>query len=121
MKVTLHELAFARSGDKGDVCNVGVMAKCPRIYEHLKQALTVERVRAHFGEMVKGAIEAYPMDNLDSINFVLRRALGGGATKTLRFDQTGKAMATAMLRLELDVPADLVDEARRVTSALGMS
>ena len=120
MKVTLHELAFARSGDKGDVCNVGVMAKSPNVYEYLLGALTVERVRAHFGAMVRGAIEAYPMDNLDSINFVLRRALGGGATRTLRFDQTGKAMATAMLRLELDVPAELVAEAREATRGLGL-
>jgi hypothetical protein len=117
-RVTLHELAFARSGDKGDVCNIGVMAKSRRVYELLARELTVERVRAHFGAMVHGAIERYPLDNLDSLNFVLRGALGGGATKTLRFDQTGKAMCTAMLRLELEAPAELVDEARRVTASL---
>ena len=115
MKVELRELAYARSGDKGDVVNIGVMAKSRRIYERLIEVITPERVRAHYGSWVKGDVEIYPAANLDSLVIVLRRGLGGGATTTLRYDQTGKAVGTAILRMEVEVEQELVEEARRRT------
>ena len=112
-RVTLDKLAYARSGDKGDVCNIGVMARTPGIYRFLKTELSAHRIAAHFGAMVSGAVEVYPMDNIDSLSIVLRGALGGGATTTLRYDQTGKAMGSALLRLQLDAGEDLIEQGRR--------
>jgi hypothetical protein len=112
IEVLLHELAYARSGDKGDVCNIGIMAKSPRIYARLLETVTVAVVREFFGDMVRGEVEVYPMPNIDSIQIVLRAGLGGGATTTLRYDQTGKSMGTALLRLPIEVDAALAEEAR---------
>jgi len=117
-QVMLKDLAFARSGDKGDVCNVGVMAKTRSIYEFLLKELTPERVKEHFKGMVKGDVEVYPMPNIDSIQLVLRRSLGGGATCTLRFDQTGKSMCTAVLRMALDADDRLIKEAREASEGI---
>jgi hypothetical protein len=101
--VQLRELAYARSGDKGDLCNVGLLAFNRENYELIRKYVTPERVKEHFGDMVKGAVEIYEMPNIDALEIVLRNALDGGATRTLRFDQTGKAMGTALLRLEIPV------------------
>ncbi len=111
--VTLDKLAYARSGDKGDVCNIGVMARTPDIYEFLLAELSGERIAAHFGEMVRGEVEVYPMTNIHSVSVVLRGALGGGATTTLRYDQTGKAMGSALLRMQLDASEELIEQGRR--------
>lgn len=100
--VKLVDLAYARSGDKGDVSNIGVLAKDEAAYALLERELTPERVKTHFGHWVQGEVEVYPMPNIHGFNVVCRQALGGGATRTLRYDQTGKAMATALLRMELD-------------------
>jgi hypothetical protein len=117
-QVLLNELAFARSGDKGDVCNIGVMAKSRNIYEFLARELTPEKIRSLFKGIVKGDVEVYPMPNLDSVQVVLRRSLGGGATCTLRFDQTGKSMCCALLRMPLEVDDELVDEARKASEKI---
>ena len=117
-QVMLKDLAFARSGDKGDVCNVGIMAMTRSIYEFLVRELTPERVKEHFKGMIKGDVEVYPMPNIDSIELVLRRSLGGGATCTLRFDQTGKSMCTAVLRMTVEADDRLVHEAREASKAI---
>lgn len=117
-ELLLNELAFARSGDKGDVCNIGVMAKSPNIYEFLARELTPERIRSLFKGIVKGDVEVYPMPNLHSVQVVLRRSLGGGATCTLRFDQTGKSMCCALLRMPLDVDDKLAGEARKASEEI---
>ena len=111
-KILLKELAFARSGDKGDVCDIGVMAKTKNIYEFLLHVLTPKRIKEHFLGMVKGDAEVYPMPNINGMEIVLRQSLGGGATRTLRFDQTGKSMCTALLRMELEVDESLLQEAQ---------
>ena len=116
--VELRELAYARSGDKGDTCTIGIMAKSPGIYGHLCASITADAVKEFFGEMVQGEVEIYPLDNIESLAIVLRNSLGGGATKTLRFDQTGKAMGSALLRMTIDVPTSLRDEARQRTIAI---
>ncbi len=105
-RTLLADLAYARSGDKGDVANVGVLAKDTDSYVRIKEVLTPDRIKAHFGEWVAGDVEVYDMANIEAVMIVLRRALGGGATTTLRIDQTGKAMANALLRMPVeDEPA----------------
>lgn len=99
----LRELAYARSGDKGDVCNVGLLALSDEAYEIIEREVTPKRVKAHFGDMVKGDVEIYPLPKVNALEIVLRNALGGGATRTLLFDQTGKSMSTALLRMEVPV------------------
>ncbi len=111
-RVQIRELAFARSGDKGDVSNIGLMAKSKNIYEFLSKAITPERIKDHFKGMIKGDVEIYPMPNIESLEIILRRALGGGATCTLRFDQTGKSMGQALLRMEVQVDEKLLKEAK---------
>ena len=103
MKVQLLHLAHARSGDKGDTANVGIIALKPEYYPILTEQLTVERVKAHFGDMVKGRVERFEMPNIGAINFLLHNALGGGGTLTLKHDAQGKTYSTAFLRMEIDV------------------
>ena len=104
MKVRLLDLAHARSGDKGDTANVGVIARDPAHYPLLVRALTAERVAAHFAGMITGPVERYELPNLHALNFLLHGALGGGGTVSLKTDAQGKTLSTALLRLELEVP-----------------
>lgn len=97
----LKDVAYVRSGDKGDSVTIGVIAKTPADYPVIRKAVTPGSVRRLFGEWVKGDIEVYPMDNIEAVIVVMRRALGGGATRTLRLDQTGKALGNGILRLPL--------------------
>ena len=117
-KVQLKELAYARSGDKGDVCNVGIMAKTKNVYEFLLEALTQEKIKAYYKGMVKGDVEIYPLPNIDSLQIVLRQSLGGGATCTLRFDQTGKSMGPVLLGMMIEVDEALIDEAAKASAAI---
>jgi len=117
-KVQLKELAYARSGDKGDVCNVGVMAKTKNVYEFLLKALTPEKIKAYYKGMVKGDVEIYPLPNIDSLEIVLRQSLGGGATCTLRFDQTGKSMGPVLLGMMIEADEALIDEAAKATASI---
>jgi len=102
-KVQLKDLAYARSGDKGDICNIGLIALDDKKYKILEKELTPEKIKEFFGPMVKGDVQIYPLPNLNCLQVVLNGALGGGATNTLRYDQTGKAMSTAILRMEIEV------------------
>jgi hypothetical protein len=101
-KVRLSELALARSGDKGDISDIGLMAFNDKNYEIIKKQVTPQRVKEHFKDWVKGNVEIYEMPNILSLEIVMHQALGGGATKTLRFDQTGKAMGNALLFMEVE-------------------
>jgi hypothetical protein len=102
-KITLRDICYYRSGDKGDISNIGLMAKNDKAYKIIKKEVTPERIKAHFKDWVKGDVIIYPMDNLQSLEIMLYKALGGGATKTLRIDQTGKAMGNALSRMEIEV------------------
>lgn len=104
MRVRLLDLAHARSGDKGDTANVGVIARRPSDYPLLVRALTAERVAAHFTGMITGPVERFELPNLHALNFLLHGALGGGGTVSLKTDAQGKTLSTALLRLELEVP-----------------
>ncbi|MBT8489076.1 MAG: hypothetical protein HKN72_17415 [Gemmatimonadetes bacterium] len=108
-KVQLVHLAHARSGDKGDTANVGVIAYDEAHYCLLREQLTPEAVKAHFGEMVKGDVERFELPNLSALNFLLYGALGGGGTMSLMNDAQGKVFSTGLLRMEIDVPADVAE------------
>lgn len=98
----LVEFASARSGDKGDCCNIGLFVNNRQDYERVKLLVTPERVKAHFQGIVKGEVERYEVPNILAFNFVLRRALGGGGTRSLAIDGLGKTMGAALLRLEIE-------------------
>jgi hypothetical protein len=108
-RVQLVHLAHARSGDKGDTANVGVIAYDVDHYELLRGQLTPERVAAHFGTLVKGGVERFELPNLGALNFLLHGALDGGGTMSLMNDAQGKVFSTAMLRMEIEVPDDVAD------------
>ena len=99
MSRLLADIAYIRSGDKGDICTAGLLAKRPADYALLKRSVSPERVKALYGDWIQGPVNCYPMDNIEAVVVVMEGALGGGATKTLRLDQTGKAMGHALLRL----------------------
>lgn len=104
MKVRLLDIAHARSGDKGDTANVGVIALKPEWYPVLSKHLTLDRVRDHFHGVITGGVERYELPNLKALNFLLHGALDGGGTLSLKTDAQGKVFSTAMLRLVIDVP-----------------
>ena len=103
-RMQLKDIAHARSGDKGDTVNVGVIALDPAHYDLLVRELTEARVKEHFGEMVKGEVQRFELPNLGALNFLLHNALGGGGTVSLMTDAQGKTFSTALLRMEIDVP-----------------
>jgi hypothetical protein len=111
MKVRLVDIAHARSGDKGDTANVGVIALRREWYPLLAREVTRQRVATHFRGMISGEVERFELPNLDALNFLLHGALGGGGTLSLKTDAQGKVFSTALLRMTLDV-ADY--EARRL-------
>ena len=101
----LADIAYIRSGDKGDVCTAGLIAKRPEFYPLLKASVSADRVKRHYGAWVMGNVSCFPMDNIEAIVVVMEGALGGGATRTLRLDQTGKSLGHALLRLPCVEPA----------------
>lgn len=108
MKIRLLDIAHARSGDKGDTANVGVIARRPEYYPVLVKYLTVERVRTHFAGIALGRVERFELPNLGALNFLLHEALGGGGTRSLKNDAQGKTLGSAMLRMELDVQEQVI-------------
>lgn len=103
MKVPLARIAHTRSGDKGDLANIGVIVWRERDYPILVREVTADRVRRHFGALVKGEVERYELPNLGALNFVLHQALAGGGTVSLRVDAQGKTLGAALLSLEIEV------------------
>lgn len=101
--VPLIELAHARSGDKGDTCNIGLIARQPEYYPILVEKVTAERVKAHFQGVCLGKVERFEVPNLDALNFLLYQALDGGGTVSLRADPQGKTLSTALLRMEIAI------------------
>lgn len=106
MRVRLLDIAHARSGDKGDTANVGVIALRPEWYPVLERELTERRVAEHFRGVITGGVQRYTLPNLRALNFLLHGALDGGGTLSLKTDAQGKVFSTALLRLVLDVPDD---------------
>lgn len=103
-RMRLHAMAHARSGDKGDASNVGLIAYDEAGFEILKREVTTDRVKAHFGAVVKGAVDRYEVPNLLALNFILHDALGGGGSGSLKTDAQGKTHGMGLLLMEIDVP-----------------
>ena len=103
MQIQLVKLAHARSGDKGDTANVGLIAFSDDIYPILVREVTGERVKEHFQGICKGAVERYELPNLSALNFLLHESLGGGGTLSLMTDAQGKTFSTALLRMKIEI------------------
>ncbi len=102
-KIKLQQIAHARSGDKGDTANVGLIAIDPKDYPTLAKHVTAERVKDHFKGICLGKVERFELPNLGALNFLLHESLGGGGTLSLKTDAQGKTYAAAILRMEIDV------------------
>ena len=112
MKIPLSKIAYARSGDKGDGSNVGVVAYNQQIYDVLRERLTTDRVKDHFKDICFGNVDRYEAPNLLALNFILHDSLGGGGSESLKTDAQGKTHGLGILFLELEVPDDLEIPAR---------
>jgi hypothetical protein len=102
MKIQLRQICHARSGDKGDTANIGLIALREEYYPVIAKHVTADRVKKHFGGIVLGPVERYDMPNIGALNFVLHNALGGGGTKSLKNDAQGKTLSAALLRMEIE-------------------
>jgi hypothetical protein len=111
-KIQLLQLAHARSGDKGDTVNVGIIARRPEFYPVLVEQVTAAAVRAHFQGIAHGPVERFELPNLKAINFLIHNALDGGGTVSLMTDAQGKTFSTAILRMQIEVPEEIADLAR---------
>jgi hypothetical protein len=105
--VKLRELAHSRTGDKGNTSNISVIAYHETHYPLLREQVTAERVKAHFAGVVEGDVVRYELPNIAALNFVMSQTLGGGVTRSLALDAHGKSLSSALLDLEIDVPADI--------------
>ena len=114
----LRELCGYRAGDKGDIANVAIFADDDETYELIVREVTAERVKEHFGAMVRGRVVRYEAANVRALNFVMHDALGGGGPRTLRADNLGKTLGGALVRMEIDVP-DAMAGRRRPRPELG--
>lgn len=103
MKLKLEDIAHARSGDKGDGSNVGLIAYTDTGYALLREQVTAERVKAHFKSICKGGVERFEVPNLKALNFILHDSLGGGGSESVKTDAQGKTHGQALLRMELEV------------------
>jgi hypothetical protein len=119
VRARLADLAHARSGDKGDTCNIGVIARAPEIYPWLRRTLTAAVVKRRFRGICQGRVERFEVPNLWALNFLLHESLGGGGTQSLRLDPQGKTLSHALLALEVMAPEALIDAARRADAEDG--
>jgi len=107
MKIQLRQICHARSGDKGDTANVGLIALKAEYYSVIRRYVTADRVKKHFEGIVLGDVERFELPNLWALNFLLHNALGGGGTKSLKNDAQGKTLSAALLRMEIDVEEEI--------------
>src|SRR5260221_14629772 len=108
MKIQLLKVAHARSGDKGDTANIGLIALKPEYYSVIAREVTAERVKQHFAGICKGGVERYELPNLGALNFLLHESLGGGGTVSLKTDPQGKTLSSALFRMEIEVEEGMV-------------
>ncbi len=109
----LREICGVRSGDKGDISDLTLFVDDAETYDVVRREVTIERVRAHFGELVEGEIERYEAPNVLAVKFVMHGALGGGGPRSLRSDNLGKTLGGGLLRLRIDVPDDVLARSAR--------
>lgn len=108
MKIALEKIAHGRSGDKGDASNVGLITDSDALYEVIRREVTAARVKEHFREICRGEVDRYEVPNLRALNFILHDSLGGGGTESLLTDAQGKTHAQGLLRMEIEVPDELI-------------
>ena len=108
--IQLLRIAHARSGDKGDTANVGLIARRAEYYPVLAREVTAERVKKHFEGICLGQVERFELSNLGALNFLLHESLDGGGTLSLKADAQGKTYSSALLRMEIDVPDEFLPE-----------
>lgn len=108
VRVPLIRLCLARSGDKGDTANIGVIARSEAIYEWILEHLTPAFVKRHFDDLCQGEVERFELPNLLAVNFLLHRSLGGGGTLSLLLDAQGKTYSQFLLAAEVEVPEELI-------------
>lgn len=108
-RVKLISVAHGRSGDKGNGSNVGIIARHPKIYPYLEEVLTEKRVKEHMKQICKGSVERYELPNIHALNFILNESLDGGGTVSLKLDAQGKTHASTLLRMEIDIPEELLE------------
>lgn len=111
-KVKLIDIAHGRSGDKGDGSNVGVIARHPDLYPFLREKLTAGVVKDHMRHICSGDVERYELPNIGALNFVLHKSLGGGGTVSLKLDAQGKTHASMLLRMDIEVPDELLQKVK---------
>ena len=109
MKIKLSSIAYARSGDKGDHSNVGIIFINNDIYKWAKEYLTADKIKKHFSEIAKGNVVKYHLDNLRALNFILENSLGGGGSESLFNDAQGKTYGQALLLMEVNLPNKFKD------------
>jgi hypothetical protein len=114
VKTELKRLAIARSGDKGDSANIGLIALCEAAYPVLVEEVTADRVRSHFADVCHGDVVRYELPNLGALNFLLHESLGGGGTVSLMLDAQGKTFGAAILSMRIEAPEEVVRECDRV-------
>ena len=107
IRVLLEDIAHARSGDKGDGSNVGVIAYTEAGFRLIQRELTTERIKKHFSAICKGGVDRFEVPNLKAINFILHDSLGGGGSESVKTDAQGKTHGQALLRMELDLPGEV--------------
>ena len=107
-RVQLRRIAHARSGDKGDTANVGLIALKPEFYSAIEREITADRVKRHFAGICLGQVERFELPNIGALNFLLHESLDGGGTLSLKTDAQGKTYSSALLRMEIDVPDELL-------------
>ncbi|MEE8405077.1 MAG: DUF1446 domain-containing protein, partial [candidate division Zixibacteria bacterium] len=109
----LQDFCYARSGDKGDTCNIGVLARSPQIYAWLVGFLTAAKVKSFFKGITLGKVRRFELDNLEGLNFLLEESLGGGGTRSLMVDPQGKTLAQALLQMPIKAPSSLWSKTRK--------
>jgi hypothetical protein len=109
MRVKLEKIAHARSGDKGDASNVGLIAETAELYPVIREQVTAERVKEHFRQVCRGPVQRYELPNILGLNFILHDSLGGGGTESLKNDAQGKTHAQGLLQMEIEVPEGLLE------------
>jgi hypothetical protein len=118
VRIRLRDLCGTRSGDKGDISDLSLFADDQAAYDAIRAEVTAERVKAHFGALVKGDVERYEAANVLALKFVMHDALGGGAPRSLRSDNLGKTHGATLLRMWIDVPDDVAANAGRKRAPL---
>ena len=113
MKVELIDLAYVRSGDKGDHANIGVIAREPEFLRYIKKSLTIEVLKKHFSHVLKGSIECWEVPGIYGLNFLLKHSLGGGGMASLNIDPQGKAYAQQIIDLEISVSKSIYNQIKK--------